>query len=209
MGDGKTLDGKRAVGRKGIESEVGEGCVGFQMESEVDKVVGGVQWDGGGTCGSVALLFASPKKLSGRVGVCPTTEVDEKRPACSRRKSGFEERVVSLGADSHAPLRLIHLQVVAQFPFGIDYCYLTKLATDKRFAFWYEPTSLANDCLSGETVCGRKQKRGLGQTELLEVHLLHLISQAMAALATSSWPPLKRVTRAFEDARRKRGCFLP
>ena len=186
MGDDKTLDGKRAVGRKGIESEVGEGCVGFQMESEVDKVVGGVQWDGGGTCGSVALLFASPKKLSGRVGVCPTTEVDEKRPACSRRKSGFEERVVSLGADSHGPLRLIHLQVVAQFPFGIDDCYLAKVAADERFPFWYEPTGLANDCLSGKKTCDRKQKSGLRQSKLWDAHLLCSVSQARAAFATSS-----------------------
>ena len=41
------MNGKRAVGRKGIESEVGEGAVGFQMESEVDEVGGWVKRYGG------------------------------------------------------------------------------------------------------------------------------------------------------------------
>ena len=91
----------------------------------------------------------------------------------------------------------------------MDDCYLAKLAADKRFAFWYEPTGLANDCLSGKKACDRKQKSGLRQPKLRNFHLLLLMSQAIAALATSSWPPLKRVIRAFEDALRKSGCFLP
>ena len=41
------MDGKRAFGRKGIETEMGEGGVGFQMESEVGKVFGRVKRYGG------------------------------------------------------------------------------------------------------------------------------------------------------------------